>query len=114
MVTPRRRLFIEARKTARELYWSAHDESEAVCAACGRDRPLDVHHRDGDPLNNHPINLIGVCKPCHHREHRMRNWHEELEAWKEGFLALGDDNQPSPTPSDTSQPAVATDGGEDR
>jgi HNH endonuclease len=27
---------------------------------------LEVHHVDGDPGNNHPENLVPVCRPHHH------------------------------------------------
>lgn len=27
--------------------------------------PLEVHHVDGDPLNNHPSNLLLICPNCH-------------------------------------------------
>jgi len=28
--------------------------------------PLDIHHLDGNPENNHKDNLLPVCKNCHH------------------------------------------------
>src|SRR5690606_6935812 len=44
------------------------------CANCGSGSRLQVHHRDGNPLNNDPSNLITLCASCHMRLH----WQE----WK--------------------------------
>ena len=35
------------------------------CFVCGRIKSLAVHHRDGNPENNEPVNLITLCKRCH-------------------------------------------------
>jgi len=51
-----------------------------VCASCGSDRRLEVHHRrpivlfEGDlEAANHPANLITLCRPCHRTEdNRLR------------------------------------------
>lgn len=34
------------------------------CAKCGADNP-QLHHIDGDPANNDPLNLIPLCPNCH-------------------------------------------------
>lgn len=26
---------------------------------------LTVHHRDGNPINNHPSNTVALCQRCH-------------------------------------------------
>jgi len=85
-LTPKKRLELKLRDTARETFWSEFDKDSYECPVCGRsDVPMDVHHRDGDPFNNHPINLIGVCDPCHRAEHKRRSKVESLNAWKEDF-----------------------------
>lgn len=28
-----------------------------------------VHHKDGDPINNHPSNLVTLCHRCHKLVH---------------------------------------------
>lgn len=42
-----------------------------ICFSCktteGR---IDVHHKDGNPLNNDIANLVYVCSVCHGRLHR--------------------------------------------
>jgi len=77
------------RKTARDLFWSEFDKIEYECPACGRDDvAIDVHHRDGDPFNNHPMNLIGVCPQCHADEHRRRRRQESLNEWKDSADAI--------------------------
>jgi 5-methylcytosine-specific restriction endonuclease McrA len=36
------------------------------CADCGRsDVPLEVHHVNGDPLDNRIQNTIPLCRDCH-------------------------------------------------
>jgi 5-methylcytosine-specific restriction endonuclease McrA len=38
------------------------------CADCGRsDRPLEVHHVNGDPTDSRIRNLIPLCRDCHHK-----------------------------------------------
>ena len=39
-------------------------EFDHRCAACPADRP-HLHHIDGDPANNDPMNLIPLCPNCH-------------------------------------------------
>lgn len=65
-------LQIKGRHRARERYWGFYDKEDHDCQACGRDRPLDVHHKDGDPLNNELVNLVGLCHFCHNRVHHYR------------------------------------------
>ena len=82
-------LSIKARETAREIYWSEFDKTTHACGYCGRDHvPLDVHHRDGDWLNNHPMNLTALCKNCHKMLHRMRTTAESLGDWKAQIAEL--------------------------
>lgn len=38
------------------------------CAMCEK-KGRDVHHKDGDPYNNDPSNLIRLCSKHHRREH---------------------------------------------
>lgn len=78
----RQRLAEELRHTARRLYWSVYDRGETVCATCGADEPLEVHHRDSDPFNNHLINLVAVCHTCHVHGHKRKRTSERLETWK--------------------------------
>jgi 5-methylcytosine-specific restriction endonuclease McrA len=36
------------------------------CADCGRsDAPLQVHHRNSNPMDNRLANLIPLCRDCH-------------------------------------------------
>lgn len=37
-------------------------------------RGLDIHHRDGNPQNNHENNLVPVCSECHHKIHPDREF----------------------------------------
>ena len=43
------------------------------CENCGTRRGrLDVHHLDGNPLNNDLANLKVLCRSCHLRQHKKR------------------------------------------
>ena len=43
------------------------------CQECGVTENLDLHHRDGNPVNNDISNLMTLCDSCHTK------WH-----WKNG------------------------------
>jgi 5-methylcytosine-specific restriction endonuclease McrA len=47
----------------RERAFAAHGRR---CADCGRsDALLEVHHVNGDPLDNRLANTIPLCRDCH-------------------------------------------------
>lgn len=46
---------------------------EGPCEICGATENIDVHHKDLDPHNNDPSNLIRLCRSCHMKQHRVRN-----------------------------------------
>ena len=58
--------------------WSAaHSVSRSMvpagcCNRCGKPDARDVHHRDGNHLNNSLENLERICRICHVLEHRPR------------------------------------------
>lgn len=83
-LTPRQRLLIAARKTARERYWDVYDRDSYECPVCGAaDVSFHVHHIDGDALNNHFVNLIGICSRCHRHEHKRRRTEQQLDEWRD-------------------------------
>jgi len=83
-LSPRDRLLINLRTSARERFWSEYDRSDYECPSCGSDdAPIEVHHRDGDPFNNHLVNLIGVCHNCHQQEHKRRATVAAVSEWKD-------------------------------
>lgn len=42
----------------------------ANCKICGSATNVDVHHKDGNYLNNSPENLQRLCRSCHNLQHR--------------------------------------------
>jgi len=75
-----------ARETARERVEELEGRDE--CVACGATDGVEVHHIDGDVLNNHPMNLIPLCHNCHRRTHRWKRQRRRLNDWKEEFETL--------------------------
>lgn len=67
----------DARHSA-EVGWSAaHSVARSLvqkgpCNRCAKPDALDVHHKDGNHLNNSPENLERICRSCHNREHRPK------------------------------------------
>jgi hypothetical protein len=51
----------------------AHKRREEGCEACGVVTECDVHHIDGDPMNNVDGNLQSLCPNCH------AFWHAALK-----------------------------------
>ena len=40
------------------------------CRSCGKKRPTEDHHKDGDWTNNQPSKLERLCSKCHKQEHK--------------------------------------------
>mgnify|MGYP006293504777 CR=1 FL=1 len=95
-----------SRTYAREWWWREHDIETYECPDCGRglDRvyEFDVHHRDRDPTNNDPENLVALCARCHAwRHHGETISGLDTQEWQEEFLTLGNEgNEMDPAPSD--------------
>lgn len=82
-ISPRTRLKIEARRAARNRFWGQYDREGYECPDCGQSGVrFEVHHIDGDYLNNHMMNLIGLCHRCHKARHRRKRIERELTEWK--------------------------------
>ena len=92
-----------ARSIHRRWYWDVHDDPDYECPDCdmtrsrhkremGRD--FDVHHKDENPRNGAPSNLVGLCRRCHRRRHGKGETisNLRLEEWKEEMLAHGAGN----------------------
>lgn len=59
-----------SRKIARQRFWEEHDRKEYNCPDCGRSedelgRRFEVHHKNGEPMDNRPENHIALCRLCH-------------------------------------------------
>lgn len=83
---PRDRLAIRSRQRAREIVERLDGRGE--CLTCGYSGYIEVHHIDGDWLNNHPMNLAPLCRACHHDAHRTDEANERIQQMKEDFVEL--------------------------
>lgn len=54
----------------KDNYNRLHPEDNC-CAICGSTRCLVVHHVDMNRKNNHPDNLVKICRSCHAQVHRL-------------------------------------------
>jgi hypothetical protein len=59
-----------SRRIARELFWEENDRKSYVCPDCGRTEDeingkFEVHHKNGEPMDNRPENHVGLCRLCH-------------------------------------------------
>ncbi len=50
------------------------------CSVCRSERWLCIHHRDQNPANDDPENLITLCDVCHARIHTLRSGGEHCGA----------------------------------
>ena len=56
--------------------WRARQiHARILCSECGRTDNLHVHHKDRNPANNDPQNLVTLCASCHLKLH----WREDRE-----------------------------------
>lgn len=86
----RQRLSIKARATAREIVEELDGRDE--CVSCGSTGYVEVHHIDGDWLNNHPMNLAPVCHRCHKGAHRAEQTADSLQAMRDAWNDLTNTN----------------------
>lgn len=76
--------------------WFVPDEETTECRICSEEKKTEghdgiyVHHKDGNPENNNPSNLMLVCPRCHNME-----CHDVLERFlKPGWIS--NPERPSP------------------
>jgi hypothetical protein len=60
----------KSRRLARETYWQVHDRDTYECPDCGRSEEelqgtFEVHHKNGQPLDNRLENRVALCRVCH-------------------------------------------------
>jgi len=49
----------------RKITTIVHERDHGQCVLCGKTERLDVHHVDGNLLNNAIANLVSLCHRCH-------------------------------------------------
>lgn len=64
------------RKRAQKLF------KMKTCLKCGDTQNLQRHHKDGNPLNNDPLNVGILCRVCH------KNIHVSNGTWSTGPAKL--------------------------
>lgn len=51
------------------LSLESYQQHTKICASCGFDKLISLHHLDGDRRNNSDTNLVGLCPNCHKMIH---------------------------------------------
>lgn len=79
-----------SRSMARDVFWQDRDRDGYECTDCGRGADevagsFEVHHKDGNPYNNNPENLVGLCKACHALREDRRPSKDSLRRIMEQF-----------------------------
>lgn len=49
-----------------------------ICEICDSEKNLEIHHKDGNRLNNDLENLQLLCRSCHSKQHRGKEWHSQI------------------------------------
>lgn len=62
------------------LHWRARKHKAQACSECGAIADLHVHHKDRNPANNEPANLMTLCASCHLRLHWREDREKRMEA----------------------------------
>jgi hypothetical protein len=63
----------DANATTARQRKACKDARRDACELCGSTHILEVHHKDRDPWNNEPENLICLCDTCHKYEHKRHD-----------------------------------------
>lgn len=95
-----------SRRLARESYWETHDRDTYECPDCGRGGDeirgrFEVHHKNGEPLDNRPENRVALCRVCHNLREDKKPSIKEIRHLRSqvGNEENGSDGEMSGTPS---------------
>ena len=96
----------KSRKLAREMFWEKHDREAYECPDCGRKEEellntFEVHHKDGQPMDNRPENHVALCRPCHNLREAKKPSYEETKNIRDHLNRLLTDASAVETPSDS-------------
>ncbi len=56
-----------------------HNYSCSTCGHDGKERRLEVHHKDKDKTNNKESNLTVLCRTCHNKLHKFGKYKRRSE-----------------------------------
>jgi nucleoside 2-deoxyribosyltransferase len=90
-----------SRKLARESYWQRHDRDSYECPDCGRSENeiegrFEVHHKNGEPLDNRPENRVGLCRLCHNLREGKKPSIEQIQRVRDNLKERKADEKQSP------------------
>ena len=66
-------------RTGKRIMLKKHN----ACQICGSKKNLELHHKDENRGNNSLKNLQLLCKSCHSKQHRGKEWHSKIIKHKE-------------------------------
>jgi len=87
-----------SRRIARELYWENHDKDTYECPDCGRTEDeivggFEVHHKNGEPMDNRPENQVGLCPLCHNLREGKKPSIEQIKNLRSGSKPQGNETK---------------------
>ncbi len=53
-------------------------EVNKTCQTCGSKNRLEIHHKDKNRNNNDVNNLQLLCRSCHSKQHRGKEWGKKM------------------------------------
>lgn len=94
----------KSRRLARESYWQTHDRDSYHCPDCGRSEDeitgkFEVHHKNGQPLDNRPENRVALCRLCHNLREGKKPSIEAIKQVRNAISTQPDEQERSGRPS---------------
>jgi len=59
--------------------WFKELKQGESCKLCGNKKDLQIHHIDENRKNNQISNLLILCRSCHSKQHRGKEWYKQIK-----------------------------------
>lgn len=90
-----------SRRLARESYWETHDRDTYECPDCGRTEDeirgtFEVHHKNGEPMDNRPENRVALCRVCHNLREDKKPSIQDIRHLRDGGTEAAEESETAP------------------